>query len=73
MLLFIAVPDPYWAEAAFWGATPLANMPFLGGIEVQKMDWEWVKAGLNAAIKAGVRPQSKSSPFPVIANATGSR
>jgi hypothetical protein len=51
-----AVPDPYWAEAVFWGATPLVDFPFRGGIEVEKMDWEWVQAGLDAAKKAGVRP-----------------
>lgn len=52
----IAVPDPYWAEAVFWGATPLADIPFRGRIEVEKMEWEWVLAGLDAAKKAGVRP-----------------
>src|SRR5438552_14312053 len=24
---FVAVPDPYWAEKAFWGATPISLMP----------------------------------------------
>src|SRR5262245_55139439 len=56
---YIAVADPYWAEAAFWGATPLADVPFRAGIEVAKMEWEWVQAGLNAAEKAGVRPPPK--------------
>lgn len=28
---YIAVPDPYWAEAVFWGATPFADIPFRGG------------------------------------------
>lgn len=51
-----AVPDPYWAEAVFWAATPLADIPFRGGVEVEKMDWGWVQAGLDAAKKAGVRP-----------------
>jgi len=53
---YIAVPDPYWAEAVFWGATPLADIPFLGGIEVSRMEWEWVLAGLEAAKNAGIRP-----------------
>lgn len=59
---YIAVPDPSFAEKVFWGATPLANIPYLGGIEVQKMEWEWVQAGLEAAKKVGVRPPPK--PFP---------
>lgn len=51
-----AVPDPYWAERAFWGATGLADL--MGGVtvEVRKMEWAWVHAGLEAAKKAGVRP-----------------
>ena len=53
---YIPVPDPYWAERAFWGATPLADIPFSGGIEVRKMEWAWVQAGLDAAKKARVRP-----------------
>ena len=54
-----AVPDPYWAETVFWRATPLADIPFRQGIEVEKMEWEWVQAGLDAAKKAGVRPGPK--------------
>lgn len=54
--LYVAVPDPYWAETVFWGATPFANIPFRRGIEVEKMEWKWVQAGLDAAKKAGVRP-----------------
>ncbi len=53
---YIAVPDPYWAEAAFWGATPFPDIPYRGGIEVEKMEWELVQAGLDAAKKAGIRP-----------------
>src|SRR5713226_8665270 len=59
---YIAVPDPYWAETVFWTATPIANIPFRRGIEVEKMEWEWVQAGLNAAKKAGVRPPPKPLP-----------
>jgi hypothetical protein len=53
---YIAVPDPYCAEAAFWGATPFPLIPYLRGIEVLKMEWELVQAGLDAAKKAGIRP-----------------
>lgn len=53
---YIAVPDPYLAERAFWGATPLPDIPYLGGIEVQKMEWQWVQNGLDAAKEAGLRP-----------------
>lgn len=33
---YIAVPDPYWAEKAFWGATHFPEIPFRRGIEVEK-------------------------------------
>ncbi|MCX6178681.1 MAG: hypothetical protein NT163_04840 [Chlorobiales bacterium] len=59
---YIAVPDPYWAETVFWGATPFADIPFRQGIEVEKMEWEWVQAGLEAVKKAGVRPPPKPLP-----------
>ena len=26
---YISVADVYWAELAFWGATPLSSIPFL--------------------------------------------
>jgi hypothetical protein len=65
---YIAVPDPYWAETVFWSATPLADIPFRRGIEVGKMEWEWVQAGLDAAKKAGVRPPQKPLPDYVYAN-----
>jgi len=54
-----AVPDPYWAERDFWGHTPLADISYLGGIEVQNMKWEEVQKGLDAALDAGVRPPKK--------------
>jgi T5orf172 domain len=53
---YIAVPDPYWAENAFWAATPFSNIPYRNGIEVEKMEWRLVLHGLEAAKKAGVRP-----------------
>lgn len=52
----VAVVDPYWAERAFWGATPLADIPFLGGIEIASMEWAAVERGLAAAENAGTRP-----------------
>src|SRR5437773_3261295 len=66
---YIAVPDPYWAERAFWGATPFADIPYRGGIEVEQMKWECVEAGLEAARKAGIPPQSEPVPDHVYANA----
>lgn len=56
---YIAVDDPYWAESAFWSATPFADIPYLDGIEIQKMDWQYVLKGLEAAKKAGIRPLPK--------------
>src|SRR4051812_46003861 len=49
---YIPVPDPYHAENAFWGATWVADIPFRGGVEIFKMDWATVQAGLDAAKKA---------------------
>jgi hypothetical protein len=37
---YIAVPDPKWAETAFWEATGLADIPFRRGIEVERMEWK---------------------------------
>jgi hypothetical protein len=51
----IVVPDPYLAEKVFWSATPISLMPGGAAIEVGRMEWAWVQAGLNAAKKAGVR------------------
>lgn len=56
---FIAVPDTNWAEAVFWSVTGLADIPYRGGVEVERMDWKTVEAGLKAAEKAGVRPPPK--------------
>jgi hypothetical protein len=53
---YIDVVDPYWAEKVFWSATPLADIPYRGGVEVFKMKWEWVQNGLDEARIAGVRP-----------------
>lgn len=59
---YIAVPDPIRAEAAFWGATGWADIPYRGGIEVERMEWKLVQAGLEAAKKAGLRPPPKPLP-----------
>ena len=64
---YIAVPDPNWAETVFWGATGLADIPFRRGIEVERMEWKLVQAGLKAAKKAGVRPPPKPLPDHVYA------
>jgi hypothetical protein len=53
---YIAVPDVYWAERAFWGATPFPEIPFREGVEVERMEWQLVLKGLDAAVKAGIRP-----------------
>jgi hypothetical protein len=53
---FHAVSDPYWAESVFWGTTPFADIPYRYGVEVERMDWDQVQKGLDAAKKAGVRP-----------------
>ncbi len=65
---YIAVADRYWAEAVFWGATPLAYAPYLRGIEVQRMEWQSVQAGLEAASRAGMRPPAPPLPDYVYAN-----
>lgn len=54
----ISVLDPYWAEKCFWGATGLTEIPSRGGIEIEVMEWESVQRGLDAAMKAGMRPPS---------------
>jgi hypothetical protein len=53
------VPDPYWAESVFWGNTHLADIPFLGGTEVHKLEWREIEKALSAAKLAGVRPEAK--------------
>ncbi len=53
---YIAVPDPSWAEKAFWASVPSSVFPYRFGIEVDKMEWEVVQNGLEAAKKAGMRP-----------------
>lgn len=59
---FHAVPDPNWAESVFWGTTPFAVIPYRHGVEVERMAWDQVQKGLDAAKKAGVRPGPESLP-----------
>lgn len=54
---FHSVPDPYWAEKAFWSAVPQSDIPYRGGVEVETMTWAEVQAGLKAAKSAGNRTQ----------------
>ena len=62
--MYIEVPDPHWAERAFWNSTGLADMP--GGVnEVYKMEWRYVEMGLAAAKKAGTRPPPPPRMTPV--------
>jgi hypothetical protein len=62
---FIAVPDPYWAERAFWGAVPYSLVPLRRGIEVEAMEWKHVQKGLDAAKIAGERAPPPPRPTPV--------
>jgi len=70
---YIAVPDPYWAEKAFWDATHFSLIPYRRGIEVQNMEWGLVQNGLEAAMRAGVRPGPDPLPDHVYAYTAGIR
>lgn len=59
-----AVPDPYWAERAFWGALPVSDIPYRNGIEVERLSLAEVKKGLEAAKKAGLRSEKPPPPIP---------
>lgn len=66
---YISVPDPVWAENAFWAETGLTEIPYRRGIEVENMDWETVQNGLEAAKNAGLRPPPDTSlPYYIYAN-----
>ena len=58
------VPDPYFAERAFWATTPYSDIPYRGGVEVEKMRWEEVQRGLDAARKAGLRSEQPPERLP---------
>jgi len=59
-----SVPDPYWAEKAFWNTTPFPIIPYRNGIEVENMTWEQVQRGLEAAKIAGLRSEQPPIPLP---------
>ena len=59
---YYEVPDPYWAESVFWGATPFGDVPYRNGVEIERMEWERVAAALSKARQAGMRPKSKEVP-----------
>lgn len=58
-----SVPDPYWAEKAFWNMTPFPDIPYRYGVEVETMDWAQVQRGLEAAKKAGLRSEQPKAPL----------
>lgn len=64
---YLAVSDTIWAEAVFWGATGLTEIPFRQGVEVARMEWKTVQAGLKAVEKSVVRPPPKPLPDHVYA------
>ncbi len=59
---FHLVPDPYFAENAFWASTPFADIPYQDGIEIERMTWEQVQKGLAVAIGVGIRPEPEPLP-----------
>ena len=64
---FHLVPDPYWAEKAFWDAVPQSDIPYRGGVEVEIMTWSEVSVGIAAVKKAGIR--NETIPNYVLSNA----
>lgn len=64
---YIEVPDPHWAESVFWGSTPFPDLPYLGKIEIHKMEWHLIKTALDAAKQAGIRQSPKELPDHVYA------
>ena len=61
---FHPVPDPYWAEKAFWGTTLFPDIPYRYGIEVEMMNFEEIQKGLHAAKRAGIRPDPAKTVLP---------
>ncbi len=43
-------------KGSFGGTTPFADVPYRYGVEVERMAWDQVQLGLDAAKKAGVLP-----------------
>ncbi len=46
-----SVQDVYLAERIFWGNSPFADMPFLGGVEVMPMKLEDVQKSIDAVLR----------------------
>ncbi len=46
-----SVQDVYAAENIFWGHSPFADMPFLGGVEVMPMKPEDVQKSIDAVLR----------------------
>jgi hypothetical protein len=55
----IAVQDVYSAEKLFWGHTKLADMPFLGGVELAPMRPDEIEKALNELLKLGIGTKNK--------------
>ena len=57
---YFPVPDPAYAEAAFWETLCPGFLKQPKGIEVMEgVDWELAQMALDAAKKAGLRPPTK--------------
>lgn len=66
---YFEVEDTYNAESAFFQRSPLTEVPGLLANELIKLDdkyitWEWVKEGLEAARRIGIRKDTSQSPIP---------
>jgi hypothetical protein len=61
------VPDPYYAESAFWASTMYGSIPFRRGVEVESMSWKEVEKALEVAKNAGLRPAVPDQPDHVYA------
>lgn len=46
-----SVQDVYAAERIFWGHSPFADVPFIGGVEVMPMKAEDVQTSIEAVIR----------------------
>lgn len=58
----IQVADTTFAESVFWGNTSIADIPFLGNIEVHNLEWTEVQKALEAVKKAKFRPPPPPQP-----------
>lgn len=65
---YYSVSDIYYSESAFWSATGIADIPYRNGVEIFPMDDNALKAGLSAAINAGVRPPKPTNSNKLVHN-----